>query len=176
MDEFHEMVVDIKAAIAAAEENRHCYELRPDGNDYDEDEVTNDEDMEQYRRLIPGKRLHSLQTDKVIQDEDLEFIVNNMDTVRKLGVPNVPLGVAAIDALRCHHAMIVELSLQCGSTNISQALSTVTGPLNWRSWYWTSSRLWSYSRTEALQWISRLESLEYMFCRASHQKKDSAFK
>ncbi|KAF8928100.1 hypothetical protein BGZ52_003724 [Haplosporangium bisporale] len=113
MDEFHEMVVDIKAAIAAAEENRHCYELRPDGNDYDEDEITNDEDMEQYRRLIPGKRLHSLQTDKVIQDEDLEFIVNNMDTVRKLGVPNVPLGVAAIDALRCHHAMIVELSLQC---------------------------------------------------------------
>lgn len=101
--------------------------MSPDGNDYDEDEVTNDEDMEQYRGLIPGKKLHSLQTDKVIQDEDLGFIVNNMDTLRKLGVPNVPLGIATMDALRCHHATIVELSLQYGSTNTSQVLSTVTG-------------------------------------------------
>lgn len=125
-DGFHEMVLDIKAAIAAAAaEGRNHYGLTPDGNDYGEGRVGDDEGVGQCRG-IPEKGLHSLQTDKVIQDEDLGFIVNNMYTLRKLGVPNAPLGIAAMDALYCLHAAIVELSLHCGSTNTSQVLSTIT--------------------------------------------------
>lgn len=111
-DGFHDMVLDIKAAIAAAAEGRNHYGLTPDGNDYGEGRVGDDEGVGQCRG-IPEKRLHSLQTDKVIQDEDLGFIVNNMYTLCKLGVPNAPLGIAAMDAT------IVELSLHCGYQHIS---------------------------------------------------------
>lgn len=98
-NEFYEMVVDIKAAIAAAAEGRNHYELSPDSNGYDECEVKNDEDMEQYCGLIPGRKLHSLETDKHIWEDDLGFLIDNMDTLCKLCVPKVVLGALAVEAL-----------------------------------------------------------------------------
>ncbi|KAG0039291.1 hypothetical protein BGZ82_008895 [Podila clonocystis] len=82
-DEFHEMVLDIKAAIVAAAEGRNYY-ATPDSAPGDED----DEEMEQYRGLIPGRKLHSLETDNLSnKDEDLGYIVDNMDMLhRTLGM------------------------------------------------------------------------------------------
>ncbi|KAG0021518.1 hypothetical protein BGZ81_008895 [Podila clonocystis] len=119
-DEFHEMVLDIKAAIVAAAEGRNYY-VTPDSVQGDED----DEDMEQYRGLIPGRKLHSLETDNFgIKDEDLGFIVDNMDMLRKLCVPWVSLGALTLEALGRHRHTIVELDLPCDSTNSSQILNT----------------------------------------------------
>ncbi|KAG0353103.1 hypothetical protein BG005_007537 [Podila minutissima] len=116
-DEFHEMVLDIKAATVAAATGKNHYAL---GHGAHADEL--EEDMERYRGLIPGKKLHSLETDINIRDEDLGFLVDNMDTLRKLCLPKLPLGTATIGALGRHHRTIVELDLQCGSTNGTRAL------------------------------------------------------
>ncbi|KFH70338.1 hypothetical protein MVEG_03189 [Podila verticillata NRRL 6337] len=122
-DEFHEMVLDIKAAMAAATAGKNYYEVHSSGV-YGEDEL--DKDMEKYRGLIPGKKLQSLESDKDnIQDEDLGFIVNNMDTLRRLCVPNVHIGVLAVEAFDRHRHTIVELNIQCGPMNTSKVLKTV---------------------------------------------------
>ncbi|KAF9311938.1 hypothetical protein BG003_006837, partial [Podila horticola] len=120
-DEFHEMVLDIKAAIAAAAEGRNHYASE------EADEVDDKkEDIEQYRGLIPGKKLHSLETDNYgIRDEDLGYIVHNMDTLRKLCVPWASLGALALEALDRHRHTVVELDLLCDGTNASQILNTV---------------------------------------------------
>ncbi|KAI9236109.1 MAG: hypothetical protein BYD32DRAFT_437754 [Podila humilis] len=145
-DELHEMAEDIKAAIAAAAEGRNHYARAPkgviqssgDGDDdehdgdydyinYNDDDKEKDEDMEQYRGLIPGKKLHTLETDNHdIRDEDLGFIVNNMDTLRKLCVPYFSFGVVTFEALDRHRHTIVELNLRCGPNDSSQVLNTVT--------------------------------------------------
>ncbi|KFH70339.1 hypothetical protein MVEG_03190 [Podila verticillata NRRL 6337] len=123
-DEFHEIVLDIKAAIAAAEKRRNHYALPPDNNYHDahdshdahdvfeeeandddngqdgheevqaedrEDEEEDDhkfdyeeDDMKSNRGLIPEKNLHTVET-----DEDLGYIIHNMDTLRQLCVPRV---------------------------------------------------------------------------------------
>ncbi|KAG0021520.1 hypothetical protein BGZ81_008897 [Podila clonocystis] len=120
-DEFHEMVDDIKAATAAAAAGKNYYAL--DLGAHAADEL--DEDMEKYRGLIPGKKLHSLETDRDnIMDEDLGFLVDNMETLRRFCLPNLSLGPAAIGALGRHHRTIVELDLR-GSTNGSRVLKTV---------------------------------------------------
>ncbi|KAF9300242.1 hypothetical protein BGZ74_008105 [Mortierella antarctica] len=120
-DEFHEMVLDIKAAIAAAAGGINHYAPSSDqGTDED------DENMEQYRGLIPGRKLHSLETvNNGIRDEDLGFIIDNMDTLRKLCVPWNSFGALALEALGWHRHTIVELDLQCDGINSSQLLNTV---------------------------------------------------
>ncbi|KAG0039289.1 hypothetical protein BGZ82_008893 [Podila clonocystis] len=120
-DEFHEMVEDIKAATAAAAAGKNYYAL--DLGAHAADEL--DEDMEKYRGLIPGKKLHSLETERDnIMDEDLGFLVDNMETLRRFCLPNLSLGPAAIGALGRHHRTIVELDLR-GSSNGSRVLKTV---------------------------------------------------
>ncbi|KAF9384772.1 hypothetical protein CPB97_005391 [Podila verticillata] len=120
-DEFHAMAEDIKAAIAAAAEGRNHY------INYNDDDEEKDEDMEQYRGLIPGKKLHTLETDNHdIRDEDLGFIVNNVNTLRKLCVPYFSFGAVTFEALDRHRHTIVELNLRCGPTDSSQVLNTVT--------------------------------------------------
>ncbi|KAF9383498.1 hypothetical protein CPC16_008894 [Podila verticillata] len=122
-DEFHEMVEDIRAAKVAAAEGRNHYELAPDSSTCGKGV---DEDVELYRGVIPGKALHSLETDNSdIEDEDLGFLVNNMDALRKLCVPYFSFGAVTMEALDRHRLTIVELSLLCDSVNTSQALSTV---------------------------------------------------
>ncbi|KAG0096585.1 hypothetical protein BGZ93_004313 [Podila epicladia] len=57
-------------------------------------------DMERYRGLIPGKKLHSLKTDQDnIKDEDLGFLVDNVETLRKLCLPKLPFGTASMGYL-----------------------------------------------------------------------------
>lgn len=88
-DKFHEMVVEIKAATAAVAVEKNYYALAH-SEAHATDEL--DEDVERYRGLIPGKKLHSLETDKDdIKDEDLGFLVNNMETLRNLCCPTSPL-------------------------------------------------------------------------------------
>lgn len=71
-------------------------------------------------------KLQSLESNKVnIQDEDLGFIVNNMDTLRRLCAPNVSLGTLTLDALDRHRHTIVELNLQSGPMKTSRVLKTV---------------------------------------------------
>ncbi|KAG0353100.1 hypothetical protein BG005_007534 [Podila minutissima] len=120
-NEFHEMALDIKAAIAAAAGGINYYALSSDpGTDED------DENMGQYRGLIPGRKLHSLETDNYdIRVEDLGIIIDNMDTLRKLCVPCVDLGALALETLGRYRHTIVELDLQCDGINSSHLLNTV---------------------------------------------------
>lgn len=119
-DEFHELVLYIKAAIAAAAEGTNFYAPVPDNNDLDVDN-----DMEKYRGLIPGRKLHSVETDIEIEDEDLGFIINNMDALRKLCTPINVIGPVTIEALGGHRHTIAELDLSCGTTNSCQILNMV---------------------------------------------------
>lgn len=164
-DEFHEMVLDIKATIAAVETGRNYYALPPDNDYHDahdshdahdvyeeeaddddngqdgheeveaEDEEDEEEDNHKFdykeddvksnRGLIPGKNLQSVKTDSSIQDEDLGYFINNMDTLRKLCVPRVSLGTPTLDALGRHHRTIVELNLKCEPINTTLVLDTL---------------------------------------------------
>ncbi|KAG0021519.1 hypothetical protein BGZ81_008896 [Podila clonocystis] len=127
-DEVHAMVVDIKAAIAAATEGRDHYALASESNNQGADDMDakEKEDMKHYRGLIPGKKIHSLEIDlHDIRDEDLGFIVNNMDTLSRLCTRFHLIGPTTIEALGRHHHTIVELDFQCGSTNTCQVLNTV---------------------------------------------------
>lgn len=125
-DEFHVMVEDIKAAIAAAAEGRNHYEAATYGSSiYDDDGVG--EDLEQYCDLIPGRKLHSLETDRRIEDEDLGFLIANMKVLRKLCVSRALIGTATIAALDRHRYTVVELSLTCDSINTAAVMSAVMG-------------------------------------------------
>ncbi|KAF9327416.1 hypothetical protein BG006_009268 [Podila minutissima] len=117
-DEFHEMVLNIKAATAAAATGKNHYALQHKAH---ADEL--EEDMERYRGLVPGKKLHSSETNENnIMDEDLGFLIDNMETLRKLCLPKLPFGTATMGALGRHHRTIVELDLQCEFTNGTRAL------------------------------------------------------
>ncbi|KAG0333030.1 hypothetical protein BG000_009525 [Podila horticola] len=77
-DEFHEMVVEIKAATAAAAAEKNYYALA-----HSEAHATDELDED---------KLHSFETDKDdFKDEDLGFLVNNMETLRNLCCPTSPL-------------------------------------------------------------------------------------
>ncbi|KAG0096587.1 hypothetical protein BGZ93_004315 [Podila epicladia] len=132
-DEFHAMVKDIKAAIAAAAEGRNHYEATADGSSNIGSGGVG-KDMERYRGLVPGRKLHSLETDSFIEDEDLGFLVANMMVLRKLCVSGASIGTAAIAALDRHRHTIVELSLTCDSTNTAAVMSVVMGLMQLESY------------------------------------------
>ena len=70
------MVQDIKEAIVAAAEGRnHC----------EQDQDISDENVEQYRGLIPGKKLHTINLPTGgVEDEDLDFLIINADALQSL--------------------------------------------------------------------------------------------
>lgn len=97
------MAADIQEATVAAAEGR---------NHYDQDKG-HGEDVEQYRGVIPGKNLHSIEFGRMpARTTDLDIVINNVDALQKLCVPYLPLGLTTFGALMRHAGTLVELNLR----------------------------------------------------------------
>ncbi|KAG0038376.1 hypothetical protein BGZ82_000334 [Podila clonocystis] len=100
------LAADIRAAMMAAAEGR---------NHYEQDKDHADEDVGQYRGLIPGKKLHSIELGPGsggASHEDLDLLISNCDRLRKWCVPHSSLSASGLDSLLGHGDTLVELDLR----------------------------------------------------------------
>ncbi|KAF8953726.1 hypothetical protein BGZ52_004559 [Haplosporangium bisporale] len=99
------MVQDIKEAIVAAAEGRSHYE---------QDQDSTDENVEQYRGLIPGKKLHAINLPSGgVKDEDLDFLINNTDALRSPS-GRITLSGTILESLMLHYNL-VKADIRCGT-------------------------------------------------------------
>ncbi|KAF9307371.1 hypothetical protein BGZ74_005811 [Mortierella antarctica] len=104
--ELKAMAADIRAAMVAAAKGL---------NHYEQDKDHADEGLEQYRGLIPGKKLHSIEVGPGFggaSNEDLCLLISNCDVLRKWCVPHSSLSALGFDSLLRHCDTLVELDLR----------------------------------------------------------------
>lgn len=115
------VTADIRAAMEASRAGRRFY-FYPRGEEGDEGVETdrglkhyyNDKDYEQYRGLVPAKKLRPLETvSGMIQDHDLTFLLDHVEeTMQVLCVPNSQAGALTVKALVRHYTIWTKLNVR----------------------------------------------------------------
>lgn len=111
------ITAEIRAALAANREGRRFYACPRGSKDNDDDD--DDAAHEQYQRLVPARKLHTLETvSHTIQDHDLAFLLDHVERpMQVLCVPTSKAGPLTIKALARHYAHLTKLNVR--HTNIS---------------------------------------------------------
>jgi len=112
------ITAEIRAALAANREGRRFYTC-PHGSKDNDDDDDDDDAHEQYRGLVPARKLHTLETvSHTIQDHDLAFLLDHVERpMQVLCVPTSKAGPLTIKALARHYAHLTKLNVR--HTNIS---------------------------------------------------------
>lgn len=103
------VTADIRAALAANEAGRNFYSIPHSKNEVH----GGDKLCEQYRGLIPARRLHTLETvSETMQDQDIAFLLDHVETMQVLCVPTSQAGLLTTSALARHYTTLTKINVR----------------------------------------------------------------